>query len=164
MLRLLACLACLAAIAVPAPVAAQPALVYDGCCILSPCTPWVDHVMHVFSAQAGTDPVNDIHVCVYSSDGTPLEIVAISTLGCWEGHFEPGDNCIEFWTEGDPIEAGALCGPFDFVVPPGSCNILVEWRFTYDGSPVTDWETVTWSCVYTSMDSRSWSSVKALYR
>ena len=58
--------------------AQQPMLIFDGCSILNSGTPWINHVMFVFHADAGADSVNDIHVCVYDEAGNPIGIVAIS--------------------------------------------------------------------------------------
>ena len=144
--------------------AQEPMIIFDGCSILDSGTPWKDHVMYVFSGEAGADPVNDIHICVYDRDGMPLEVVGVSSPGSWEGHFPPGGNCVEYWTDENPIPPGTTYGPFDFIVPPGHCLIIVEWVFTLDGVALTDWQIVTWSCIYTSSDNESWSEIKALSR
>lgn len=142
----------------------QPAIFFDGCSILNSGSPWLDHVMYVFSAQAGDDMVNDIHICVYDVDGNALEVVAVSVPGSWYGHVDPGSNCPYYYTLDNPIYPGETLGPFDFIVPPGNCNIIIEWQFTLDGVPVTDWQTVTWTCWYTDTDNETWGAIKTLYR
>lgn len=144
--------------------AQEPMLVFDGCSILDSGTPWLDHVMFVFHVQAGADSVNDIHVCVYDANGDLLAIVAISSGGCWTGHFVPGDNCAEYWSTGAAIPPGGTFGAFDFIVPPGYCVITVVWWFTYNEEPVTDPQTVTWACPFTDVENDTWGAIKSLYK
>jgi hypothetical protein len=142
---------------------AQGMIIFDGCTVLNSGSPWQDYVMFVFSAQAGSGPVNDMHICVYDMDGNPLELAGISKPGSWNGHFDPGSNCADYWTLDLPIPAGGSYGPFDFIVPPGHCYILVEWEFTLDGV-VVDSGVVTWVCGATATEPKTWSAVKGLYR
>jgi hypothetical protein len=154
----------LAVLVLPLWAVAQPMLVFDGCTILDSGSPWKDHVKFVFHAQAGTDSVNDIHLCVYDQDGNAVAVTAISYEGCWTGHFTPGDNCVDYWSTGVAIAPGGTYGAFDLIMPPGNCVITVVWWFTYDNVPVTDPQTVVWNCPYTAVTSDTWGLIKALYR
>jgi hypothetical protein len=120
--------------------------------------------MYVFSVQAGDEYVNDIHVCVYDAAGNALGVVGVSTPESWEGHVPPGGNCIEYETVDNPVPPGVTYGPFDFIVPPGNCNIVIEWVFTLDGVEITEWHTETWTCIYTDTKVETWSGIKTLYR
>lgn len=144
--------------------AQQPMLFFDGCTILDSGSPWRDHVMYVFHAEAGADSVNDIHVCVYDAVGDPVVIVAISYEGCWTGHLVPGENCADYWSTDTAIPPGGTYGAFDFIVPPGFCAVTVVWWFTYNDIPVTDPQMVQWACPYTNAGSGTWGAIKSLYK
>jgi hypothetical protein len=144
--------------------AQEPMLVFDGCSILDSGTPWHDHVMYVFHAQAGADSVNDIHVCVYDEGGNELAIVAISYEGCWTGHLVPGENCAEFWSVGPAIPPWGSFGAFDIIMPPNYCVITVVWWYTYNDGPITNPQTVIWTCSYTGVANETWGAIKSLYR
>jgi len=143
--------------------AQEAAVFFDGCSVLDSGSPWKDHVMYTFSIQAGADSVNDLHVCIFDRWGEPVEIIAISHPSSWNGHFDAGSNCIDYWTNGTAVAPGQLFGTFDFIVPPGFCAITIEWVFTYAGEPVAS-GVDTWTCVYTEVEPDTWSAIKALYQ
>lgn len=143
---------------------AQGAAIYfDGCSVLDSGSPWYNHVMYTFSIQAGPDSVNDIHICILDSQEQPVEVVAISHPESWNGHFEAGSNCIDYWTNGQAVAPGEIFGTFDFIVPPGFCSITVEWIFTYARVGVAAGFN-DWTCIYTDVEQNTWSGIKALYR
>ncbi len=135
---------------------------FDGCSVLDSGTPWQDHVMYTFLVQAGPDSINDVHMCVVDRQGQPVEIVAISHPECWNGHFEPGSSCVDYWTDGQAIAPGEALCCFDFIVPPGFCSITIEWVLTFGGVGVAaGFE--DWTCIYTDTQESTWSAIKALY-
>jgi hypothetical protein len=139
-------------------------LVFDGCTVLNSGSPWHDYVMYVFSARAGVNMVNDLHVCVYDAAGNLIPVAGVSTPPSWQGHVPMGGECIHYWTLDRPIQPGETYGPFDFVVPPGNCHITIVWWFTYNDVPVTDPVTEHWTCAATGIEPSTWGAVKALYR
>jgi hypothetical protein len=119
-------------------------------------------VLYFLWACAGPDTVNDFEVCLFDEDGDELEYVSISAPPSWYPH--ASGNCGDWYTEENPILPGECLDEFDFKVPPSNCHILVRWRFTWHGIPVTDW-TDTWiTCWITETESESWGLIKALYK
>ena len=119
-------------------------------------------VIYYLWACAGPDMVNDLEVCLFDEAGDELDFVSISSPPCWYPHAD--GNCGYWYTEDNPILPGECLDEFDFKVPPGNCTVLVRWRFTLDGIPVTDWADIWFSCWITETEVETWGSIKSLYR
>ena len=119
-------------------------------------------VIYFIWACAGQEEVNDFEICVFDEDGDALEFISISSPPCWYAHTT--GNCGYWETVDNPILPGECLDEFDFKVPPGNCTILVRWRFTWDGMPVTDWMDTWITCWITEIRTDRWGSIKALYR
>ena len=119
-------------------------------------------VLYYFWACAGADRVNDMEIFLFDTAGNELNFVSISAPPCWYPH--ASGNYGYWYTEENPIYPGECLDEFDFKVPPGHCVVLVRWRFTLDGVPVTDWQDTYFTCWITDVESETWGSIKSLYK
>jgi hypothetical protein len=119
-------------------------------------------VIYYLWACAGADAVNDLEICLFDEAGNALDFISISAPPCWYPHAE--GNCGYWYTEENPILPGECLDEFDFKVPPGHCVILLRWRFTFNGIPVTDWADTWFTCWITGTERETWGSIKAIYR
>ena len=118
-------------------------------------------VIYYLWACAGADEVNDIEVCLFDVAGNELEFLTISAPPCWYPH--AAGNCGYWYIEENPILPGECLNEFDFKVPLGNCVILVRWRFTFNGVPVTDWIDTWFTCGITGAQPETWGAIKSLY-
>jgi hypothetical protein len=119
-------------------------------------------VIYYVWACAGPDTVNDFELCLFDQAGNELEFVSISAPPCWYPH--ASGNCGYWYTEENVILPGECLNEFDFKVPLGNCIVLVRWRFTFNGIPVTDWVDTWLTCWITETERETWGAIKSIYR
>jgi hypothetical protein len=123
-----------------------------------------DTTIYIWTATAGASPVNDIELCVYDQFGNPVDITSCSVPGSWWCHFDPGSNCIYYYTENNPIPPGGTLYPFDFWMTPCYSTVMLIWTFTYNGMVVAGPETTYFDCGISATEPTSWGAIKSLYK
>lgn len=120
---------------------------------------------YFFSVYAENLPVNDVEVCTFIDD-LPAPVWSCSVPGSWYCHFDPGSNCVYYFTYDNPIPAGETYGPFDVWIDPPYCylTLTVIWTLTLDGEVVAGPETTYWDCGPSDVQGATWGSIKSLYR